>query len=78
MASGSTRDSPTTYRSLVSTRRTVPEEESDSDVDGLLCVFSLIAETVEESEEEDMDKSGLPCQVDRRTKETLRCRCRRY
>ncbi|KAF8577505.1 hypothetical protein K439DRAFT_1639654 [Ramaria rubella] len=67
MASGSTRDLPTTYW-----------KESNSDVDGLLCIFSLITETVEESEEEDMDKSGLPCQVDHRTKETLCCNCRRY
>ncbi|KAF8572719.1 hypothetical protein K439DRAFT_1643429 [Ramaria rubella] len=34
----------------------LPEEESDSDVDSLPCVFSLIGETVEESEEEDVDK----------------------
>ncbi|KAF8587925.1 hypothetical protein K439DRAFT_1630238 [Ramaria rubella] len=33
----------------------LPKEESDSNVDGLLCVFSLIRETVE-SEEEDVDK----------------------
>ncbi|KAF8587729.1 hypothetical protein K439DRAFT_1630491, partial [Ramaria rubella] len=40
----------------------LPEEESDSDVDGLPCIFSLIRETVEESEE-DVNKSGLPCQI---------------
>ncbi|KAF8576561.1 hypothetical protein K439DRAFT_1538890 [Ramaria rubella] len=41
----------------------LPKEESNSNVDGLPCVFSLIGETVKESEEEDVDKSGLPCQI---------------
>ncbi|KAF8587913.1 hypothetical protein K439DRAFT_1630228 [Ramaria rubella] len=41
---------------------TYQSSESDSDVD-------FITETVEESEEEEVDKSGLPCQ-------TLRCHCR--
>ncbi|KAF8574631.1 hypothetical protein K439DRAFT_1642072 [Ramaria rubella] len=34
----------------------LPEEESNSNVDSLPCVFSSIGETVEESEEEDVDK----------------------
>ncbi|KAF8578236.1 hypothetical protein K439DRAFT_1621466 [Ramaria rubella] len=40
--------------------------ESNLNVDILPCVFSLIGETIEESDEEDVDKPGSTCQVGRK------------